>query len=162
MYIMMICHWAILHYNMSFKTIAGRSDGVFWWFPAVSEDQDFLLSNSPKLSCGFNDAELDQCVMYPYLSCQPSSGGGEVDLWDDGGGVRRDLRVGVPGRHEQTEVLVVVDHLLADLDHKPRTWGDINHTISTWCRISYFGCGQSQWPRNTTHIELHLKSLKSM
>ena len=29
MYIMIICHWAILHYNMSFKTIAGRSDGVF-------------------------------------------------------------------------------------------------------------------------------------
>ena len=35
MYIMIICHWAILHYNMSFKTIA-RSDGVFWWFPALS------------------------------------------------------------------------------------------------------------------------------
>ena len=29
MYIMIICHWTILHYNMSFKTIAGRSDGVF-------------------------------------------------------------------------------------------------------------------------------------
>ena len=28
-YIMIICHWAILHYNMSFKTIAGRSDGCF-------------------------------------------------------------------------------------------------------------------------------------
>ena len=40
MYIMIICHWAILHYNMSFKTIAGRSDGVFWWFPALSEDQE--------------------------------------------------------------------------------------------------------------------------
>ena len=39
MYIMIICHWAILHYNMSFKTIAGRSDDVFL--------------NSPKLSCGF-------------------------------------------------------------------------------------------------------------
>ena len=25
---------------MSFKTIAGRSDGVFWWFPALSEDQE--------------------------------------------------------------------------------------------------------------------------
>ena len=30
----------MLHYNMSFKTIAGRSDGVFWWFPALSEDQE--------------------------------------------------------------------------------------------------------------------------
>ena len=29
MYIMIICHWAILHYNMSLQTIAGRSDGVF-------------------------------------------------------------------------------------------------------------------------------------
>ena len=31
MYIMIICHWAILHYNkcMSFQTIVGRSDGVF-------------------------------------------------------------------------------------------------------------------------------------
>ena len=25
--------------NIAFKTIAGRSDGVFWWFPALSEDQ---------------------------------------------------------------------------------------------------------------------------
>ena len=54
MYIMIICHWAIFHYNMSFKTIAGRSDDVFWWFPALSEDQENKLSNSPKLSCGFN------------------------------------------------------------------------------------------------------------
>ena len=40
MYIMIICHWAILHYNMSFKTIAGRSDGVLWWFHALSKDQE--------------------------------------------------------------------------------------------------------------------------
>ena len=40
MYIMIICHWAILHYNMSFQTIAGRSDGVFWWFPALFEDEE--------------------------------------------------------------------------------------------------------------------------
>ena len=54
MCIMIICHWAILHYNMSFQTIiAGRSDGVFWWFPALSEDQDFFFFYSPKLSCGF-------------------------------------------------------------------------------------------------------------
>ena len=39
-YIMIICHWAISHYNMSFKTIVGRSDGVFWWFPVHSEDQE--------------------------------------------------------------------------------------------------------------------------
>ena len=40
MYMMIICHWTILHYNMPFQTIAGRSDGVFWWFPALSEDQE--------------------------------------------------------------------------------------------------------------------------
>ena len=40
MYTMIICHWAILHYNMSFQTIPGRSDGVFRWFPALSEDQE--------------------------------------------------------------------------------------------------------------------------
>ena len=40
MYIVIICHWAILHCNLSFKAIAGRSDGVFWWFPALSEDQE--------------------------------------------------------------------------------------------------------------------------
>ena len=28
MYIMIICHGAILLYNISFQTIAGRSDGV--------------------------------------------------------------------------------------------------------------------------------------
>ena len=53
-FILIICHWAMLHYNMPFKTIVGRSDSVFWWFPALSEDQENLLSNSPKLSCGFN------------------------------------------------------------------------------------------------------------
>ena len=40
--------------QLSCQTIAGRSDSVFWWFPALSEDQDFFLSNSPKLSCGLN------------------------------------------------------------------------------------------------------------
>ena len=37
-----LCHWAILHCNMSFQTIAGRSDGVFWWFCALSEDHNFF------------------------------------------------------------------------------------------------------------------------
>ena len=50
MYIMIICHWAILHYNMSFKTIAGRSDGVFLFcddFLHFLEIKKKLL-NSPK------------------------------------------------------------------------------------------------------------------
>ena len=42
---MIICHWAMLHYNMAFKTIAGRSDIVFWWFPALSEDQEKFHHN---------------------------------------------------------------------------------------------------------------------
>ena len=51
---MIICHWSILHNcNMSFKTIAGRSDGVFWWFSALSEDQE-KYSWIHKNSCGFN------------------------------------------------------------------------------------------------------------
>ena len=25
---------------MSFQTIAGISDGIFWWIPALSEDQE--------------------------------------------------------------------------------------------------------------------------
>ena len=35
------------------QTIAGRFDGVFWWFPALAEDQEFFFLNSPKLSCDF-------------------------------------------------------------------------------------------------------------
>ena len=47
---------------MSFKTIAGRSDGVFWWFPALSEDQEKKMLNSPKLSCGFKLASYCHVV----------------------------------------------------------------------------------------------------
>ena len=43
---MIICHLAILHYNMSFQTIAGRSDYV-WWFPALSEDQEKICRIHP-------------------------------------------------------------------------------------------------------------------
>ena len=51
----------ILHYSMTFKTIAGRSDGGFWWFPALSEDQEKEMLNSPKLSCGFKLAVVQGC-----------------------------------------------------------------------------------------------------
>ena len=41
MYIMIICHGLQIYcITLSFKTIAGRSDGVFWWFPALFEDQE--------------------------------------------------------------------------------------------------------------------------
>ena len=49
---------------MSFKTIAGRSDGVLRWFPALYEDQEKKLSNSPKLSCGFNSLGPEKLVRY--------------------------------------------------------------------------------------------------
>ena len=59
----------VLHYNMLFKTIAGRSDGVFWWFPTLSEDQDFFLSNSPKLSCGFKCSfQIDRILVWIHRS----------------------------------------------------------------------------------------------
>ena len=67
MYIMIICHWAILHYNMIFKPIAGRCDCVFWWFHALSEDQEFFLSNSPKLSCGFNIHDINGLDIYKCI-----------------------------------------------------------------------------------------------
>ena len=82
MYIIVICHWAILHYNMSFKTIAGRSDGVFWWFPALSEDQEKIcwihqnylvaliseLYNFPDITTYFQLWGL-QKIMHMYHFC---------------------------------------------------------------------------------------------
>ena len=59
----------------------------------------------------------------PYLPTEPCPGGGEVDLGDDGGGVRRDERAGVAGCQEEAEVLIVVDDLLPDLDHVAGTCG---------------------------------------
>ena len=59
MYIMIILplgNITLQYMYMSFKTIAGRSDGVFLWFPALSEDQEFFFLNSPNRSCGFNSS----------------------------------------------------------------------------------------------------------
>ena len=47
------CFWVLLHY-MSFKTSAGGFNCAFWWYGALSEDQEKSLMNLPKLSCGFN------------------------------------------------------------------------------------------------------------
>ena len=40
-----LCHRDILllHYNMSFKTIADGFNGAFWWYGPFSEDQDIFL-----------------------------------------------------------------------------------------------------------------------
>ena len=34
------CYWVLLHYNMSFKTIAGGFNGAFLWYGPLSEDQE--------------------------------------------------------------------------------------------------------------------------
>ena len=38
-----IGHTVLLHYNMSFKTIAGGFNGAFWWYGPFSEDWFFFL-----------------------------------------------------------------------------------------------------------------------
>ena len=39
-YIGIFRYWVLLHYNMSFKTIAGGFNGVCWWYGPLSEDQE--------------------------------------------------------------------------------------------------------------------------
>lgn len=58
----------------------------------------------------------------PYLSCESSSGGGEVDLSNNGEGIRGNLRVGVSRGQEEAELFIVVDRLLTNLNHKPGTY----------------------------------------
>ena len=41
-YIGIFCYWALLHYNMSFKTFAGGFNGAFWWYGPLSEDQEIF------------------------------------------------------------------------------------------------------------------------
>ena len=53
MYIGIFCYWVLLHYNMSFKTIAGGFNGAFWWYGPLSDALEHFLTNLPKLSCGF-------------------------------------------------------------------------------------------------------------
>ena len=53
-YIEIFCYWVLLHYNMSFKTIAGGFNGAFLWYGPLSQDREKKLTNLPKLSCGFN------------------------------------------------------------------------------------------------------------
>ena len=61
-YIGIFCYWVLLHYNISFKTIAGGFNGAFWWYGPLSEDWEFLKTNLPKLSCGFKDNILCNVV----------------------------------------------------------------------------------------------------
>ena len=39
-FIGIFCYWELLHYNMSFKSIAGGFNGAFWWYGPLSEDQE--------------------------------------------------------------------------------------------------------------------------
>ena len=39
-YIGIFCYRVLLHYNMSFKTIAGGFNGAFWWYGPLSEDRE--------------------------------------------------------------------------------------------------------------------------
>ena len=39
-YIAIFCYWVLLHYNMSFKTIAGGFNVAFWWYGPLSEDRE--------------------------------------------------------------------------------------------------------------------------
>ena len=79
-----------------------------------------MVSNTEKQNA-CNKVSQKMTTIGSYLASEASPGGGEVDLWDDGCCIRWYLRVRVPGRHEETEVFMVVDHLVTDLDNKPGT-----------------------------------------
>ena len=65
-YIGIFCYWVLLHYNMSFKTIAGGFNGAFWWYGPLSEDRDKFLTNLPKLSCDLNEFLFIILHVYVY------------------------------------------------------------------------------------------------
>ena len=65
-YIGIFCYWVLLHYNMSFKTIAGGFNGAFWWYGPRSEDWEKKLTSLPKLSCGFKGIRQ-------MISCTPKN-----------------------------------------------------------------------------------------
>ena len=74
MYIMIICHWAILHYNMSFQTINWRK--VWWCFLMISCTfwrSRKNLSNSPKLSCGMRTSRSRQCQLKSFVAKRVNS-----------------------------------------------------------------------------------------
>ena len=42
-YIGIFCYWVLLHYNMSFKTIAGGFNGACYWYNGpLSEDREIF------------------------------------------------------------------------------------------------------------------------
>ena len=41
-YIGIFCYWVLVHYNISFKTIAGGFNGAFWWYGPLSVDREIF------------------------------------------------------------------------------------------------------------------------
>ena len=70
MYIMIICHhWAMLHYNMSFQTIAVQVWRGFLMISCTFWRSRKNLSNSPKLSCGFKPMDWNKQKISMYCPC---------------------------------------------------------------------------------------------
>ena len=65
-YIGIFCYWELLHYNISFKTIAGGFNGAFWWYGPLSEDQDFFLQIYQNYLVAFNWKALRSKTFYVF------------------------------------------------------------------------------------------------
>ena len=67
-YIGIFCYWVLLHYNMSFKTIAGGFNGAFWWYGPLSEDREiFNKSTKPILWLKFSSFDRFVICQCSYL-----------------------------------------------------------------------------------------------
>ena len=54
-YIGIFSFGVLVHYNMSFKTIAGGFNGAFWWYGPLSADREFVKQIYQNYrSCGSN------------------------------------------------------------------------------------------------------------
>ena len=66
-YIGIFCYWVLLHYNMSFKTIAGGFSGAFWTLWSTFWKLQQKKKNLPKLSCGFNHCLGFKCLHFHVI-----------------------------------------------------------------------------------------------
>ena len=70
-YIGIFCYWVLLHYTMSFKTIAGGFNGAcFLMVWSTFWRSRIFLTNLPKLSCGFKS-------LIVVWRCRVGGGGGD-------------------------------------------------------------------------------------
>ena len=73
--IYIFCYWVLLHYNMSFKTIAGGFNGAFWWYGPLSENLEFLKQIYQNYLVALNP----NCIQWVYChSAHPYLG----IIWD--------------------------------------------------------------------------------